>query len=646
MSSVTQETGTWLIRTDRLAVRLNPNTLGFTMQREGGRAWRQVTDDSHDLTLRSGDERHPVSLAGAASKQAAQYRSGELHGVRTELRGFDVGGHSFDVTLALIVALDHVSDEVVVRIVPVDDPQGNVEEVRYPRPFELDAVGQGVFHLLPSMQGALLPPDWPGEIGWWWIGLCWTRAIYLPIFGAIRPGDAYLGILETPYDGGLHLDHPKGGPTRLGPKWHPSLGSLSYARQVRYTLFGDADHNTLVRRYREYARSIGRLKTLETKTTEVRNVKRLEGATVAAGYTLYHTQPDSHYYDKEHPERNHRLRTFADSIAGIERLAKAYSDRNVVFHLDGWGTRGYDNLHPDILPPCLEAGGWEGFRALGEKCGELGWLFATHDNYIDFYCDAATHSNDLSRHNDKREAYGKAWWAGGAQTFLCERNALGYVRRNYDEILRQGVPLTATYIDVFAIMELMECYHPDHRMTRQECADARAACFQYVRSRGIVLSSEEPVDWSVPYIEFCYWAPIPQADDLFGGIPVGIPVPLFNGVYHDCLVTPWNLHGGGAITQQDAFLYALAFGGCPLIGAPGGQDAPNAVELEKAKLLADVHRQTGFQPIEKHDLLDTTGTKRLTTFADGKAVEVDLAKGRFRLQGFRRLKKSWQNMPG
>jgi len=646
MSSVTQQNGTWIIQSDCLLVRFDPNTLGFTMQREGGRVWRQVADHAHDLTLQRGEERHPVSLESAARKTTLEYRSGDLHGVRTELRGFAGGGRSLDVALALIVAVDQVSDEVVVRVIPIHDRQGNLGEVRYPRPFELDAVGLGVYHLLPSMQGALLPPDWPGEIGWWWIGLCWTRAIYMPIFGALRPGDAYLGILETPYDGGLHLDHPKGGPTKLGPKWHPSRGSLSYPRQVRYALFGDVDHNALIERYREYSRSVGRLKTLETKATEVPNVRKLEGATVAAGYTLYHTQPDSHYYDKEHPERNHNLRSFADSMAGVERLAKAYPNRNVVFHLDGWGTRGYDNLHPDILPPCPEAGGWEGFKAVAEKCRELGWLFATHDNYIDFYRDAATHSDDLSRRNEKREAYGKAWWAGGAQTFLCEKNALGYVRRNYGEILRRGVPLTATYIDVFAIMELMECYHPDHSMTRKECAEARAACFDWVRSQDIVLSSEEPVDWSVPHIEFCYWAPIPQADDLFGGIPVGIPIPLFNQTYHDCLVTPWNLHGGGAITQQDAYLYALSFGGCPLIGAPGREGGIDPVWIEKARILSDVHRQTGFQPIEKHDLLDSSGTKRLTTFGDGKSVEVDFKTGKFRLNGFRRMKKSWQNVPG
>jgi len=652
MSSITKSDTGWLMQTGRISVRFDPQTLAFSMQREGGRTWRMFGDDSHDLTLQVGDALTPVSLASAAHKEAEEYRSGELHGVRVLLRGFRVGSQSLDVSLALVVALDVVSEEVVVRVIPVRDlaspgtSKGVLGEVRYPRPFELDAVGLGAFHVLPTRQGALLPPDWQGEISWWWIGLCWTPVMYQPWWGALRPGDAYLGILETPYDGGLHLDHPKGGPTHLGPKWHPSMGSLSYARQVRYALFGDVDHNALVSRYREYSRSVGRLKTLETKATEVRSVKELEGVTVAAAYTLHHTQPDSHYYDKEHPERNHTLRPFADTVAGLERLAKAYPAKRLVCHLDGWGARGYDNLHPDILPPCEEAGGWEGFRAVAEKCRELGWLFATHDNYIDYYKDAPTYSDDLAIHSDEKGTVpGKAWWAGGAQSFLCEKNALGYVRRNFEEILRRGVPLTATYIDVFAIYELVECYHRDHRMTRKECAEARAACFQYVRSRNIVLSSEEPVDWSVPYIDFCYWAPLAQANELFGGVPVGIPVPLFNQTYHDCLVTPSSLSGAGPIPAQEMFLYALSFGCAPLIGAPGAQGGLNAVELAKAKVLAEVHRQAGFAPIEKHELLDADGKKRRTTFGGGATVEVDFNKGSYRLQGFKGLRRSWQSVP-
>ncbi|OQB41589.1 MAG: Endo-alpha-N-acetylgalactosaminidase glycoside hydrolase [Candidatus Latescibacteria bacterium ADurb.Bin168] len=654
MPSTTANGAIWQITSNNITVNVDTVTMALTMQRSGGSPWGMV-ETSHDLTFALNGHETPVALASADEKQATLYEAGELSGVRVVLRGFRAGNRSMDVSLAIIVAIDGVSDEPVVRVIPVHDPQRVVREVRYPRPFVLEGRGPGVHHVLPSMQGALLPTDWPGKIDWWWIGLNWTRAIYMPWWGAIRPGDAYMGILETPFDGGLHFCHPPGGPTEVGPKWHPSMGSLSYPRQVRYHLFGSVDHNALVARYREYARTIGRLKTLETKATEVPGVKLLQGTTVATGYTLYHIQPDSHYYHPDDPGKNHNLRTFEQSIRGVERLREIYPTDRLVYHLDGWGTRGYDNLHPDYLPPCEEAGGWDGFKKLAEAVDRLGWLFTTHDNYIDYYLDAPTYREYLARVAEDGTVPGKAWWYGGAQTFLCEKNALGFVRRNFEEILRRQVPLRATYLDVFSIIEMLECYHPDHPMRREQSLQARAECFEWVRSRGIVLSSEEPTDWSVPYIDFCYWAPVAMADESPDSPTFGIPVPLFNQTYHDCVVTPAPLGKSGAISEKDAFLYALLYGCPPIVAAPepkakSGPGAPvesaaRSAHFHRAKILADVHRQTGFAPIEAHDLLNTEGTARVTRFAGGASIEGDFAAGKYRIVGLKGFDDTWQVVP-
>ena len=34
-------------------------------------------------------------------------------------------------------------------------------------------------------------------------------------------------------------------------------------------------------------------------------------------------------------------------------------------HFNGWDRHGYDNLHPDVIPPHKEAGGAEGMRTPG-----------------------------------------------------------------------------------------------------------------------------------------------------------------------------------------------------------------------------------------------------------------------------------------
>jgi hypothetical protein len=641
MSQVTQTNDTWTISTDGVTVRFDTGSLGFTTQRNGGREWRMVDDDSHDLTLQHAGVATPVSLASASSKTVREYRNAALHGIRVELRGFRAGNTDVDATIALVIAVDTVDGDVVSRIIPIDDPSEALGEVRYPRPFDLPA-GPGTFHAVPSRQGTLLPTDWPHEVDWWWIGISNTTAIYQPFWGGIMPGESYIGILETQYDGGMHLEHPAGGPTVMGPKWHPSMGTLRYARQVRYTLFGSSDHNNLVQRYRDYVLADGRLKTLDMKAIEVPRVADLQGVTIAAASIMRHTQPESHYYN---PETCHSVTSFADCAAGLRRFANEYASDRVVVHLDGWGNRGYDNLHPDILPPCPEAGGWDGFRSVADVCDEFGWLFATHDNYIDFYKDAATYDPDLAIMDAEGNVPDKAWWAGGAQALLCDQNALGYVRRNFEEILRQGVKLTSTYIDVFSIIEAMECFHPDHRQTREECFKARAACFDWVRSMGIVLSSEEPTDWSIPYIDFCYWAPMQQQDDLLKGELVGLPVPLFNGTYHDCIVTPWYLESAdiGADVQ---FLYALAFGGCPMVNSPERKGNFKPGELARASVLASAHLQTGFAPIKRHDIIDEAGIERVTLFEGGEKVHIDLTGKRYRLEGFDGTNDSWMTVPG
>jgi len=51
--------------------------------------------------------------------------------------------------------------------------------------------------------------------------------------------------------------------------------------------------------------------------------------------------------------------------------------------MHGWESRSYDNLHPDILPPCPGAGGREGMRHLAAVRAERNFLFAVHDQYLD-----------------------------------------------------------------------------------------------------------------------------------------------------------------------------------------------------------------------------------------------------------------------
>ena len=54
-----------------------------------------------------------------------------------------------------------------------------------------------------------------------------------------------------------------------------------------------------------------------------------------------------------------------------------------------------------------------------------------------------------------------------------------------------------------------------------------------MRAWGGVVSSEEPSDWSVPYLDLVHHGPFVLNPDPGKGPAMGIPIPLFNLVYHD-----------------------------------------------------------------------------------------------------------------
>ena len=223
---------------------------------------------------------------------------------------------------------------------------------------------------------------------------------------------------------------------------------------------------------------------------------------------------------------------------------------NALRVLDGWGFRGYDNLHPDVLPPCPQAGGWEGMKRFADVCDALGFLFAIHDQYRDFYLDAPSYDE---RHTVTDAAGNRplhSVWYGGRQSVLCSSLAPGHVRRNHTAILDHGVKLRGAYLDVFSVVPPDECYQIEHPVTRTDCLRFRAECLNFVRSYGGVVSSEEPSDWSVPCLDLVHHGPFALSPGPGSGPAMGIPVPLFNLVYHDALLMPWSMGRGEGNPEQ------------------------------------------------------------------------------------------------
>ena len=540
----------------------------------------------------------------------ARTSTGTYEGVRAVYEDFGRG-----ITVATHVRVDMTTGEIAFEITVEGDRPGEIELVSFPAPFDFDAQPGEGYTVLPRMQGTLVPAGQDialqnGEI--------YSRDAYIPLYGQVKGRSGYAAIFDTPFDAKYTFN---GG--AVSPLWRTSLGRIGYARRMLYTFCAPCDHNVIAKRYRAYIKERGRLITLHEKIARNPNVARLLGCAVIHAGIAVHISPKSDYYTPGEPAKNDYYTTFEQRAAEL----RALRDKGLVkgyTHFDGWGLHGYDNLHPSPFPPHEAAGGVEGMRRLSEAARDVGYIFGIHDQYRDFYYDGPDFSLDEAvTLADGSHPYCSVWY-GGPHSFLCSARAVDYVRRNYDHFDRLGIKIEASYLDVFSVVEMDECFSPLHRTTREMCAANRRHCLDILTDRGIIPSSEEVLDCILPSQVLCHHAPFFTtslgAND---AKPVGIPIPLLNLVYHDCVVIPWDANdvpkGGWGIPGNDcAYLHALLNGGpsyCPI-------DADEK-RVRKVNFACDLAGDLACEEMLKHEFVDGNMRRQRTTFADGTTVEVD-----------------------
>ena len=611
---VRQKGGRWIVRGRKNRVEVNSSDLQMNVH-AGDSTWPTVASFAGDLVVETSGKRCSLRLADAAERTIAPYETGFKTGVKIALAGFSHEGEQIDARVDLFVCLEGRDEEMVCELIAHED-KARVLECSWPAAPTPEAFNATV---VPFMQGMLLPKDWPRKV-WLYDTMCYGRGLYMPWWGHQKGGSALLVLIETPEDAGCRFEHPAGGPTRMQLRWVHSLGQMRYPRRVRYCFFDKGNYVTMAKRYRRHVRETGHFVSLQEKIARNPLVGKLLGSPVVHTNILAHIQPESHYYHKDDPAKNHQLTTFDERARQLRRLAEKGIDRAYV-HLDGWGFRGYDNLHPDVLPPGPEAGGFEGMKRLAETCDQLGYVFAIHDQYRDYYLDAKSYDprHTILDRSGSRPIHGI--WYGGKQSILCSRLALGHVKKNYSSLLSHGIKVRGAYLDVFAVVPPDECYNPEHPATRADCLKYRGMCLDFIRSTGGVVSSEEPADWAVPHLDLVHHGPFALEPNPGRGPAMGIPVPLFNLVYHDALLLPWSLgKGSWGIPQDDlGYLHGLANAGLPYLSL-----SPGAAHLEQVRTMCALHERVGLAEMTNHEFLDASLRKQRTTFADGTTVTIDL----------------------
>ncbi len=596
------------INHEKLTLTADPEACLYTVSLSGGDVWRMAERPF----VRFSDGRQ-VPFPAPVKEEA--FKNGTSEGVRAFYAGFD----GSEIAVETTVRIERVNGDLLFAVRVEGDRPGEIAAVSFPAPLEPDGDG---YTVLSRMQGALIPHG-SGYV--FENQQIHERSSYLPFFGQVRGGtpfapgsSGYAAIYDTPFDALYDFKSD-----RVSPLWRTSLGTMRYARRMLFRFREECDYNVIAACYRSYVKERGRLVTLREKAARNPAVERLFGCPVIHAGIAVHISPESDYYNKEDPSKNDYYTSFDTQAERLRELKKKGLDKAYT-HFDGWGNHGYDNLHPSPFPPHEAAGGVEGMKRLGETCRECGYIFGIHDQYRDFYHDGPDYSDsEAVTYFDGSHPYCSVWY-GGPHSFLCSARAVEFVRRNYAEFERLGIPVEASYLDVFSVVEMDECFSKEHPATREQCAENRRRCLDILTDRGIIPSSEEILDCILPSQVLCHHAPFFTTNlGSSNADPVGIPIPLLNLVYHDCAVIPWiglpGEHGGWGIPGKDsAYIHAILNGDpvyCPITATE-----ENIAAVKTA--CASAERLTHAAMV-RHEFVDGSIRRQRTTFSDGTVIDVD-----------------------
>lgn len=542
------------------------------------------------------------------------------------------------------------NNEVTFSLKAENETAYDIQAVYFPAPFNSKEKGKDSYHVDPMRQGFILPDGYKKNrttvFGYTHIkrpvnsGEC-----YMPVWGRVCDGHTFTAIAETPYDASIYSSFGKHRAFVNSVYWQSSLGKLSYERKIRFVFHEKGDYNTVAKDYRNYLLKNNQLVMIDEKIKKNPNIKNIIGAPVLHHKIFSKINEKSQFYDKN--GNNEILcATFYERAEQIKKL-KSLGLEKLYIHTDGWGKDGYDNNHPYILPPCEQAGGWDGFREFSRVSRELGYVFALHDQYRDYYYDSPVFDKEKAVTNiDGSNPYCSIW-DGGEHTYLCSAFALDAVKKTYTELKENGVDVQGAYLDVFAIMPGDECFHKDHTITREESMKLRGECFDYLNEKGLVMSSEEPGMQIINYLALVHHGPHalrPQEN----GEAIGIPVPLGNLVYHDCIIVPWNWFNNWGIPKgEDGDLYGALNAGMPYIHPYGnslrkiGTDNRTAdiemmsddelrKELDRIRPLCELQAKLYNKEMVKHEFLGSY-RKQKSTYADGTSIIIDLDKNTYEI---------------
>jgi len=605
------------------------------------RLWRTSETAKPSVTVRaSGTDKavRTVELARAGGRLVAPFEEGAYTGYVVSLSGFG----DADILLELTLALDASQDELLVQVEQFGG-EDTVVEVEHLYRFE-KLTADGGYMVLPHGSGYLIPAECPDELPGeapfgGMIGARWT----MPLFGMVRGRDGLCVLVESWWDCEVVAEHMPGDRSALDVQWRGSLGKLVYPRRFLVRFARGMDYVDMAKLYREYARKQGLLRTLEEKAAETPMIRRYV-ENILFRWPAWNPE--------EAPAVLDDLRRLRDLGFGVNHFypkwpSAGYSpERNTATTTDG---RWQAFLHPNPVP-----GGWRSLVDYEHAVRELG----------------CTVQGFIGPRNQSAEGpeFDEARWPrtadGKAIHDLSTHDALERLERVLDNLRRKGLSFDVLYFDGYSAHQgLVEDFSPAHPVTRRETFEAQNACFAETRRRGIMPGGELARFWCISdcdYFFFTDWASDRLVNTPVQGAPapVGVPVPLFQLVFHDCYTAGFS--GGGYALYTAGYdwwadrtprLYELLFAAAPAHNwLPEGYVPVRDWEGEKGRarwawlrLWNAYYRTVATSEMVSHEFLASGFDGQRIEFANGVTAAFDMAANRFRIRGIPDFGGDWES---
>jgi hypothetical protein len=522
-------------------------------------------------------------------------------------------------SVGLEVSLDLQVDESRPEFTVTLSAQGDMKSsLRYPHPFVTEP---GTYLVVPMNEGISYPVDDATVetrklIAYGGHGIC------MPFWGVTDGQQGYMVIIETPDDAAIQIARIDG---RLcvAPEWEAQKGKFGYVRKLRYIFLDQGGHVAMCKRYRQHARQVGLLKTLDEKRRENSNVDLLIGAV-----NVWCWERDA-------------LAILRDMKShGIDRIL--WSNRQgpdvvrAMNEIDGVLTSRYD-IYQDLMDPNVVK---TQLRSVHPDWTQEAWP-------ADIMLDA---KGDWRKGWEVRGKDGKMYPCA----VLCDKQAPKYAAQRVPAEL-QTHPYRCRFIDTTTASPWRECYHPDHPMTRSESRHWKMELLRYMsQEMHLVTGCETGHDAAVPFVHYFegmlslgpYRVPDAgrQMQKIWDEVPErvakyqlghGYRLPLWELVYHDCVVAQWywgdyNNKLPALWTKRD--LFNILYGTPPMFMFTRQFWEQNKGRFARSyQDVCTVARAVGYSEMTDHRFLTDDRSIQQTHFANGVVITVNFGDKPFRL---------------